>query len=121
MPAPVPVRVAAPVLDIVTEAVFVLLKVMLVRVTVLANDIAVVPEIAWAFVLNVALPAEKEVPLLVIPPLKIIFPIVVTAVEVNAPVTLTLPINKSIPLSAESVKLPVPVVVPEIVRLLVLE
>ena len=90
-------------------------------ITLFAKLVAVVPEMAWALIMKVAPPAEKDVPLLVIPPRKFMFAEVVTAVEVKAPVSETLPTNASIPKSFESVNPPVPVVVPKMIRSLVFE
>ena len=105
----------------VTPAVLSLVTITAVTITSLAKESAVLPEMDCPAVLKVAPPAENEVPLLLMPPLKTMFAVVVTTVDIKSPPKATLPPNMSIPELLESVKLPVPVKVPVIVRLFVFE
>ena len=83
--------------------------------TLFAKLTAVVPLMAWALVSKVAPPAVKATPLLTIPPLNTRLADAAT-VELKVPVKFTEPTNKSIPVVLLLVKLPVPVVVPLMVR-----
>lgn len=119
---PVPDNTAPAVADMVIPPVLSLVTVTPVTITLFAKESAVVPEMdCGPEVLKVAPPATKEVPLLVIPPRKTTLAEVVTTEVSKVPPKLTLPAKMSMPLLLESVKPPVPVVVPDMVRLFVLE
>lgn len=89
--------------------------------TLFAKLVAVVPLMAWPLVSNVAPPPVKEVMLFAMPPLKTRLEDEVTAVVLKLPVMETFPTKVSMPELLLSVKLPVPEVVPVMVRLFVFE